>query len=324
MKNIFITGSIGFIGFHLSLYLLNKKYKVIGIDNFNYFTGREIKKDRLKILTKFKNYSFYKLDIFDNRKLNFLFKNNQIDIVVNLAALAGVRNSFNQPEEYFNANVEGFYNIINLSKIYKVKKFLFASSSSVYGDNTRYPTNEKENTNKPKSFYALSKKINEEIATLLSKSSKMNIYCLRFFTVYGPYGRPDMLIKNLVDSLFYNKNFKIYGYGKHYRDFTYIDDVVEILFKIIKSKDKDYKKKLSILNIGSGETVQLTNLINLLFRKIENMKNPKIKYIEKRKEDVLITHADNKKIKKKYRKIKFTNIDQGLTKYLEWYYKYYS
>lgn len=323
MKNILVTGSAGFIGFHICLNLLNKKgIKIIGIDNLNTFTGEKIKKDRLSILRLKENYKFFNLDISNKEKLKKIFEKYKVNIVINLAALAGVRNSFSYPKEYIESNILGFHNIYDLSIKYKVSKFLFASSSSVYGNNFKFPLSESDSTFKQLSFYALTKKINENIADLFSKKFKMKTIALRFFTVYGPFGRPDMFIKNIISHMIKNKQFYIYGYGKHSRDFTHIDDVVEIVLKIVFFNFNNNSKNFYIYNIGSGKKTKLTKIIKLLQKKL-NIKGRFI-YIEKKEGDALITQADNKLINKKFNKNNYINIEQGLDNYISWHKKYYN
>ena len=322
MKTVLITGCAGFIGYHLANKLLSKNnIKVIGIDNLNKFTGIKIKRDRLTILLKYKFFKFHKLNINDTKNLEKIFKKNKFDTVINLAALAGVRNSIKFPKLYLSSNINGFYNIIELSEKYKVKKFLFASSSSVYGNLSKFPTLENMPTFKQESFYALTKKLNELISDFISQKTNMQIIGLRFFTVYGQYGRPDMFLKKVVDAILNNKTCEIYGYGNHYRDFTYIDDVVNLLNYMIFTNPKN-SRNFNIYNIGNGNKVSLKSILNLIEKIIGKKGN--YKYIEQQKGDVLITHSSNKLIQKDFKKLKFTNIKKGISKYIEWHKKYYS
>jgi UDP-glucuronate 4-epimerase len=323
LKTILITGCSGFIGFHLSKNILSNKLncKIIGIDNLNHLTGLKIKKDRLKILKDYKNFYFYKINISNYNKIEEIFKNNKIHTVINLAALAGIRNSIKYPKNYFNSNVLGFFNIINLSEKYKIKKFIYASSSSVYGDVLSFPTSEKISTSNQESFYAMTKKTNEIIANFVSKDSKIKMVGVRFFTVYGEYGRPDMFLKNIVSAFIKNRRFDVYGHGNHERDFTYILDVLKYLNLIIFSKSKNNQLH-SIYNIGSGNKIPLMKIINIV-QDLLNKKG-KLNFINKQKGDVLITHSDNTLIQNDYKKFKFTNIKKGIQNYIEWHQKYYN
>ncbi len=322
LRTILITGCAGFIGYNLALSILsgNSKYKLIGIDNLNNLTGLKIKRDRLKNLIKFKNFSYYKISITDFKKFEEIFKNFNISIVINFAALAGVRNSNIFPKKYFDSNVNGFYNAIFLAKKYKVKKFIYASSSSVYGDVAVFPTHEKISITTQKSFYAMTKNINEILSTYISSETKMKIIGLRFFTVYGEYGRPDMFLKNIVSAIIEKKTFNIYAFGKHERDFTYIGDVVKILNYILFKKSKSLKNSL-IYNIGSGRKIQLMDLINIIEDNL-SMKG-KFKFIKRQKGDVLKTHSNNNLIQKDYKKINFTDIKKGIKNYVKWHKNYY-
>ena len=252
---ILITGAAGFIGYSFCKYLLNKtNYKVYGIDNLNNYYDVKIKKDRLKILKKSKNFKFKKLDIRNNHLLDIIFRKNKFDFVFNLAAQAGVRYSIKHPRKYIDSNITGFFNIIENSKKYNVKRLFYASSSSVYGESKSFPLDEKEIIN-PKNIYALSKKINEEISSIFNKYYKLNVTGLRFFTVYGEWGRPDMMMMKFIDCYFKKKTFQLYNYGKHFRDFTYIDDVIKIMFKLLKKNKK--LKSNDVLNVCSNRPISL-------------------------------------------------------------------
>ncbi len=237
---ILITGVAGFIGFNLSKYLLRKsKLKVFGIDNINNYYSQTLKLDRIKELKKYKKFQFKKIDITNKKKLSNIFKKNKISLIINLAAQAGVRYSLQKPSEYVDNNILGFYNIITCAKFYNIKKILYASSSSVYGDSKKFPLNE-DNKIKPKNIYALSKKINEEMADVFANQFKISMIGLRFFTVYGEWGRPDMFMMKYLNSSFNTtEKFYLNNYGNHTRDFTYIEDVCKILKKLIFSKKKN-------------------------------------------------------------------------------------
>jgi len=322
LKTILITGCAGFIGYHLAKKLSSKKSKckIIGVDNLNNLTGLKIKQDRLKQLEINNNFQFYKTDISNLIKLEELFKKFNFTDVINFAALAGVRNSTLFARKYFNSNVNGFYNVISLSKKYKVKKFIYASSSSVYGDTQSFPTNEKVSTSSQKSFYAMTKNINEVVSRFISTEVKMLIIGLRFFTVYGEYGRPDMFMKNIVSSIIERKTFNIFGYGKHERDFTYIADVVKILDLLIFKKSNSKNKEL-VYNIGSGRKISLKKIIKVIEKNLD--KRGKFNFIKQQRGDVLKTHSNNELIQKEYKKLNFTDIEVGIKNYVKWHKNYY-
>jgi len=318
---ILITGAAGFIGFNLSKYLLeNSKFKIFGVDNFNTYYSKSLKKDRIKELKKFHNFRFEKIDITNKKKLDIFFKKKKISLIINLAAQAGVRYSLIKPTEYVDNNVLGFYNIISAANKYKVKRIIYASSSSVYGDSVIFPLSEKQKI-KPKNIYALSKKINEEMADVFSEQFKIYFVGLRFFTVYGEWGRPDMfMMKYLQSSFNSSKKFYLNNFGNHIRDFTYIDDVCEIIKRLILSKNK--KKYHQFFNICSNNPLNLSKIINQINKL--TFKKPKIFKRSLQKADVIKTHGSNKKILSKIGKMKFTKIEIGLEKTLDWFKKYYN
>ena len=313
---ILVTGCAGFIGFHLCNELLKKKnIQVIGFDNINSYYSIKLKKLRLKNLKKFKKFTFVKVDITNFLKLSKLFKKHKFDIIINLAAQAGVRYSIINPIEYVSTNTLGFANILDLAKKYKIKKIFYASSSSVYGEQKGFPINESRKLF-PKNMYSLTKKNNEEIAQVYSEQYGLKSTGLRFFTVYGEWGRPDMLMLKYMLSKINNLVFTINNKGNHYRDFTYIGDVIKILNKLIFSKSD---KKHDVVNICSNNPMSVKFIlkrINKLFGK------PKIKYKKKLKIEVYKTHGDNTKIKKITGFKKFTDIDVGLFALAEWSKKY--
>ena len=314
-QKILITGAAGFIGYSLCKKLVdNKNFEVIGIDNLNSYYSVKLKKARIKELKYEKNFQFLKLDLLERRKLNDLFKRKKFDIVYNFAAQAGVRYSFENPESYINSNIIGFNNLLNLIKKFKVKKLFFASSSSVYGDIGPFPKKENSKLN-TLNIYSLSKLSNEIIAKSFSKRSNTQIIGLRFFSIYGEWGRPDMLILKYLLAAKKNKNFELFNYGNHYRDFTYIDDAIEIVIKISKLK---INKKFDIFNICSSKPIKITEIL-----KIINSLNIKTKIIKKplHAADVLKTFGDNRKIKRIVKKVKFTNYKIGVQNTVKWYKK---
>ena len=308
MKKILITGSAGFIGYHLSK-ALSKKNKVIGIDSFERKKFNKISNDRISDLRGNKNFKFIRLSITNLKKMEKLFKNNYFDIVINLAAIPGVRESFINPDIYFKNNIEGFYNIYMLSIKNKVKLFLFGSSSSVYGNNKNL------NTDNPISFYASTKKCNEIIAHSFLLNSKMKIVGLRYFTVYGPWGRPDMAVYKFSNNIKNQKKINVYNFGNHSRDFSYIDDVINSIELIIKNKKK--LKNYQILDIGKGKTDKLNYLI-LLIQKYFNAR-VNIKKISKQLGDVEITKANIKNLIKITKYSPNTSLTTGIERFVKWY-----
>ncbi len=317
---ILITGAAGFIGFHTSNYFLKLNKKIIGIDNLNNYYDISLKKSRLKILKKKynKKFIFFKLDIQNKKKLNNLFKKYKIETVIHFAAQAGVRYSIYNPSVYLESNINGFFNILDISKNHSVKHFIFSSSSSVYGDQKKYPIKETDETSKPLSFYAATKKTNEILSHSYSKIYGLPITCLRLFTVYGPFGRPDMAPYKFTKAAFENKYINVHNKGIHQRDFTYVNDVAKAIYKIYNKPPK--KNIFQILNICSSKTIKLMDFIKLI-EKLTNIKINK-KFIKKQKGDVIKTYGDNTKLKKITKINKFVSIGEGMKKFVDWYIKY--
>lgn len=318
---ILVTGCAGFIGFNLINNLCNnKKFKIYGIDNINSYYDVDLKKNRLAILKKKKNFKFYKLDIKDKKKILKNFKLNKYNVVFHLAAQAGVRFSITNPDEYISSNLLGFHNVISCSSIIKVNHFLFASSSSVYGSNQKFPLKEVHNTDTPLSLYAATKKSNEMIAH--SYSNIFNLPCtgLRFFTVYGPYGRPDMSLYKFIDATFKNKILELFNNGNHTRDFTYIDDVIISLTKLMYKKSKK-RIPYQIFNICNDNPVKLKKYLNIIFKILQ--KKTKVSNLSLQIGDVKKTWGSNAKLKNKIQFSPKTNIEFGINKFIEWYKKYY-
>jgi len=316
-KKILLTGCAGFIGFNLAKkLLLNKKKKIIGIDNINNYYDTNLKKNRLSELKKNKNFIFKKIDLSNYRDLEKIVKNYKIKTIFNLAAQAGVGYSIKSPKTYMYSNILGFFNILELSRIYKIKKIFFASSSSVYGDNKQLPVKEKYALN-PKNFYGLSKKSNEEMASIYSAYYKIKIIGLRFFTVYGPWGRPDMVMLKLINSFYSKKKFYLNNFGNHSRDFTYIDDVVNIIIKL--SKSNKIKNKFEIFNICSSKPITLGYLIEVFKKTVSNFKIYKREF---QTGDIIKTYGSNIKLKKIIKDLKFTKFENGFQNTISWYRKY--
>lgn len=321
--NILVTGVAGFIGMHTALKLLKQKKIVIGIDNLNSYYDIRLKKKRLEILKKYKNFFFYKIDIKNNNKLEKIFKKYKFKYVVNLAAQAGVRYSLRYPLNYIKNNIIGFQNILQNSKKFKIKHLLYASSSSVYGSNTEYPFNENQKVETPLSMYATTKKTNELMAHSYSYLYQLPTTGLRFFTVYGPWGRPDMALFIFTKSILENKKFKVFNYGNMTRDFTYIDDIVNAICKLISKlpKKNDEKIPYQIFNIGLGKPIKLITFIKIL-EKFLNKKGL-ISFTEMMKGDVCKTFSDVKKLKKIINYAPSVSPNKGIKKFVNWYKNYY-
>jgi UDP-glucuronate 4-epimerase len=317
---VLITGCCGFIGFNFSKFLLekNKNIKIYGLDNLNNYYSVDLKKKRLMQLKKYKNFKFYYGDITNKKLLEKVFK-DRFDSVFHLAAQAGVRYSIINPTTYIHNNIVGFFNILNICKIKKINKFFYASSSSVYGDNKLYPLKENFSLS-PKNMYGLTKKINEDIIHVFASNSLFRAIGLRFFTVYGEWGRPDMFItkyliaKNKKKGIFYLNNF-----GNHYRDFTYIKDVCAIMYLLLK---KRIKKKHQVFNVCSNKPVKITNIISMIDALFNFRGNSRIIKRKFQSADVIKTHGDNKLIKKFSGYKKFTDISIGIKNTVEWFIKY--
>ena len=313
---ILITGSAGFIGYNLAKNLLEKKgFKIVGIDNFNDYYDVNLKKKRNNLLKKNKNFKFIKIDIKNQIKLKKIFKEQKFDFVFHLAAQAGVRYSIDHPRKYVESNIMGFYNILENVEKYKVKRLFYASSSSVYGENKNFPLNEKENIS-PKNIYGLSKKINEEISLIYNNYYKVKLVGLRFFTIYGEWGRPDMMMVNFISSFYKKKIFKLYNFGNHVRDFTYVGDAVNIMYLLLKNHKK--LNDFDIFNICSNNPINLKKIISFMKK---NKINPKIKKVTLQKADILKTHGDNSKLLRFIKFKKFSNWKESVKKTIIWYQK---
>ena len=315
---ILLTGAAGFIGFHTCLLLLRKKYKVIGIDNINSYYDVGLKKDRLSNLRKFSNFKFFKKNIEDQNLIK-VFSKEKIDVIINLAAQAGVRHSLKDPYSYINANVLGQVNLLELAKKNNVKKFIYASSSSVYGGNKKMPFSPEQRVDKPISLYAASKKSSELIAECYSHLFDIKCIGLRFFTVYGPWGRPDMATFIFTKNIIKKKKIDVYNFGNMRRDFTYVSDIANGILGAIKLKKKIKHK---IYNLGNSNPEVLLDFINVIENtlKIEAKKN----FIAIQPGDVPKTYAN---IKESVKDLKFnpkTKIEKGIQEFVKWYKKYYN
>jgi len=313
--NILITGVAGFIGYSYATYLLNKKIKVIGIDNINDYYSVKLKKDRLNNLRKFKFFKFYKFDLKNTKELDKVFVNHKFDAIYHFAAQAGVRYSVQKPRKYIESNINSFFNLIEKVREKKIKKFFFASSSSVYGNSKKFPLNEKDFLH-PTNTYSLSKKFNEDLAAIYNKFYKVNSVALRFFTVYGEWGRPDMFCSKVLDAAFKREVLYINNFGNHSRDFTYIKDVNLVLYNLLNCKTINNFEILNICSNKPWNIIKLVKLVEQLSNKITIYKR------EIQQADVMKTHGDNKKIKKKKLIQHFTPLRIGIKNTLDWYKKY--
>jgi UDP-glucuronate 4-epimerase len=314
--NILVTGSAGFIGFHLSKTLLENGYNVIGLDNLNNYYSQQLKKDRNKILKKYKSFSFYHNDLCDFPELISIFKKRDIDIVCHLAAQAGVRYSIENPFAYQKSNLEGFINVLEIVRKNKINKLIFASSSSVYGLNKKIPYSIVDDISRPVSFYGATKVANEVIAYSYHHLYKIPMCGLRFFTVYGPWGRPDMAYFKFTKKIFDGEKIDIYNYGDMKRDFTFIDDIVDGIISCIKKQ-----WSFDIFNLGNNSPVDLLRFIEILEKKIGIKANKHM--LPMQPGDMYETYADISKSEKVLGFHPKTNIEEGLSRFVDWYKIYY-
>ena len=330
---IFITGSSGFIGFHISRKLLDFGHSVYGFDSMNNYYSLKLKKDRLKILKKYKNFSFKKGKLENKKILKNCILNFKPKVIIHLAAQAGVRYSLKNPNVYINSNIIGSFNLLDIVKNLKINHLMIASSSSVYGANLKMPYSETDKSDAQLSLYASTKKSVESISHAYSYLWKIPITMMRFFTVYGPWGRPDMALYSFTDKIIKKKNIEIFNKGKMSRDFTYIDDVVKSVILLIKKKPTPNNKKkrnknnnaniapFRIINIGNSKKINLLSFIN----KLENSIGIKIKkkFLHLQKGEVISTLSDTKFLKKITKFKSVTNLSEGIKKFLDWYFVYY-
>lgn len=333
MKTL-ITGSAGFIGFHLSKLLLDKSYQVIGIDNLNEYYDPSLKEARLSILNQYSNFDFKKVDLKDKHSVDEVFATYKPTHVINLAAQAGVRYSITNPHAYVDSNLIGYMNILEACRNYPVKHLLYASSSSVYGGNKVAPFSTNHNVDHPVSLYAATKKSNELMAHTYSHLYNIPTTGLRFFTVYGSFGRPDMAYFSFTKDILSGNPIKVFNHGKMERDFTYIDDIVEGIFKLIDkvpvaNKEWDESKDdlstsfapYKIYNIGNNNPVPLMRFIKALETSIG--KEAQKVYMDMQPGDVLRTYADVSDLESDIGFKPSTNIEEGIDKFVNWYKEYY-
>lgn len=326
MQKIVITGVAGFIGFHLAKRLLQEQnLTIIGIDNLNNYYSVKLKKDRLKILKKFKKrFVFKKIDICDQKKINSLFSKNKINKVVHLAAQAGVRYVKKNPSTYFQNNLKGFFNVLETCRLYKVKHLISASTSSVYGLNKKMPFNVDLPADHPTQFYAASKRSNELMAHSYSHMFNLPITLIRFFTAYGPWGRPDMAAMIFIKKIINDEKIDVYNFGNMKRDFTYIDDIVNGTINALNLFENRISKKLdffNIFNLGNSKSINLLNFIKIIEDNLQKKAN--INFLPMQLGDVKKTFADIKKSKEYLDYQPLTNIKIGIRELVKWYKNYY-
>ncbi len=346
-KTILVTGAAGFIGFHLSKKLCESGFEVIGIDNLNDYYEVFLKKMRLEKLgihitnqenqkiksDSFSNFIFYKSDILDYDSLSKCIQDNRVDIIINLAAQAGVRHSLKFPHDYISNNITGFLNILEVSRYAKIEHLIYASSSSVYGLNQNIPFSTQHSTEHPTSVYAASKKSNELLAHSYSHLYGLPTTGLRFFTVYGPYGRPDMALFLFLKAIIDNKKLKVFNEGNMYRDFTYVDDIVNTIEKIaltqplsnnswdpVKPDPSSSIAPYKIYNIGNNVPVKLTDFI----KEIENKMGVKanLDLMPMQPGDVESTHANIDETIEHFQYRPNTSVKEGISRFIDWYFKY--
>lgn len=316
---ILITGAAGFIGFHLSRRLLEAGYQIIGVDNLNNYYSQDLKKSRLQKLEQYIGFRFIMQDISDDQALEEIFCQVQPEIVVNLAAQAGVRYSIDHPREYINSNICGFFNILEACRYHPVEHLVYASSSSVYGNQKKIPFSVEDKTDCPISLYAATKKADELMAYTYSHLYRIPTTGLRFFTVYGPYGRPDMAYFKFADAIMGNRPIKVYNNGDMLRDFTYVDDVVEALERIISAPPRPDENGVQhkVYNVGNNHPEKLLDFIVALEEALG--KEAVKEYLPMQPGDVYQTYADVRTLERDFEFHPKTSIREGLGKFAEWY-----
>tara|TARA_Y100000817_G_C16838936_1_gene537100 strand:- start:179 stop:1186 length:1008 start_codon:yes stop_codon:yes gene_type:complete len=331
---IFITGSSGFIGFHVAKKYLDKGLKVHGLDSMNNYYDVNLKRSRLKILSKYKNFSFTKGNITNYKILSKTVSKFKPSIIIHLAAQAGVRYSIEKPKVYLESNIIGSYHILEVAKKIKIKHLIMASSSSIYGANKRFPFREIDRTDHQISFYAATKKSSESLAHSYSNLWNLPITILRFFTVYGPWGRPDMAYFKFTKNILKGKKIEIFNKGKMYRDYTYIDDITDGVYKLSSKipkikKNKKFKNDslshvapIRILNIGNTKRINLLDFIYTLEKILG--KKAKKKFMPMQKGDVQSTLSDTSLLRRITGYNPRTKYQKGIKKFLNWYLNYYN
>ncbi|WP_096185782.1 NAD-dependent epimerase [Evansella halocellulosilytica] len=332
--NILVTGAAGFVGMHLAKRLLDEGHMVVGYDNLNDYYDVQLKKDRLEVLRSYDSFVFYEEDLADREALNHCFAKEQIDVVINLAAQAGVRYSLENPHVYIDSNIQGFTNILEACRHFDIKHLIYASSSSVYGANVKMPFSTSDEVNHPISLYAATKKSNELMAHTYSHLYNIPTTGLRFFTVYGPYGRPDMAYYSFTKNIVEGKTIKVFNNGEMMRDFTYIDDIVDGIVRLIDmppqaddSWDRENPDPSSsyapykLYNIGNNQPVKLMDFIQTLEKHLGI--EAKKEFLPMQPGDVQATYADIDSLNKATGFNPTTTIDEGLKNFVDWYKEYY-
>ena len=314
MTNILITGAAGFIGSHLSERLLQEGSRIICLDNLDTFYDPQMKRENLKPLLANNNFTMIEGDIRDLKLLTDIFEGNRIDIIVHIAARAGVRPSIKEPLLYYDVNVRGTTNLLEMAKNYHVKKFIFASSSSVYGENKKVPFSEDDNVDYPVSPYAATKKAGELISFTYHHLYGIPVSCLRFFTVYGPRQRPEMAIHKFTRLIYEGKSIPVYGDGTSRRDYTYIDDIISGITASVNA-ELGYE----IINLGESKTIKLTELISLIEENLQ--KKAIIEWLPDQPGDVPVTFADISKARKLLGYAPCVDIKEGAGRFVEWFLK---
>ena len=312
MQKILITGAAGFIGYHLSRSLLKDGAIILGIDNLNNYYDPGLKEQRLKRLKGFKNFTFRKIDLIDEKKLNNVFLNFNPSIVIHLAAQAGVRYSIENPRAYLDSNLIGFHNVIEQCRRCKINKLIYASSSSIYGLNEKIPFSVNDKTDYPVSLYGATKKSNELVAHAYSHLYGVKTIGLRFFTVYGPWGRPDMAYFSFTKKIIEGRKIEVFNHGNMQRDFTYIDDIVDGIRNTI---DKDFN--FEIFNLGNSKSEDLMTMIRIIEKELNI--NAKIVFKDMQAGDVFKTYADIKKSSKMLDFKPKVSLQVGLKRTIDWY-----
>ena len=318
-----VTGGAGFIGFHLSKSLLEKGAVVIGFDNMNDYYDVKLKEDRLALLEKYESYTFVKGDLSDNADVFRVFQEYRPQIVMNLGAQAGVRYSIDNPRAYMESNMMGFFHILEACRYFPVDHLVYASSSSVYGGDEKVPFSTEDKVDEPVSLYAATKKSNELMAHAYSKLYHIPVTGLRFFTVYGPYGRPDMAYFKFTNKILAGEPIQIYNNGDMYRDFTYIDDIVQGVENVLCNPPAENGKgaRYKVYNIGNNKPVKLMDYVETLERCLG--KTAVKEYLPMQPGDVYQTYADVSELMRDYDFKPDTSIEEGLSRFVAWYREYY-
>lgn len=324
MKKVLVTGAAGFIGYHLCELLTQNNFSVTGIDSLNSYYDLSLKLDRVERLTAKPHFRFQVLNICDKSALDELFMQNRFDVVINLAAQAGVRYSIEQPYKYADSNLIGFLNILEACRNFPVEHLLFASSSSVYGLNSKVPFSVEDTTDKPASLYAATKKANELMAYSYAHTYGIPCTGMRFFTVYGPYGRPDMAYFSFTRRILEGAPIQLYNHGNMQRDFTYIDDVAEAIHKLVlvpPVADEETNNSYRVVNIGNNSPVKLLYFVQL----IEQLTGKKavIEFKDMQMGDIETTYANIDRLKRITGFVPHTSIEEGMKKFVGWYCDYY-